>query len=439
MKQRDVLHAFIMVALLVLGRWAIIPWFYASILFFLTLSFKKEGFSFNIAALLLYLIPLELLGRILDASPFVPYEAGKYTTFVVLVYGLLRIKVKKGLWVFIALILTVPGIIMVKQEVWLTELIFNLLGLINMLLAALLFINIKLTAKEVKRLIKLALYPVLVLLFYLIIVSPDVNSVDYVLGALDELTADFGSNQVSTVLGYGIVLLGFLYLSKWKFSRVYLGDQVLLLIITLWSLLSFSRGGVFGALFALGAVIAMNFFSKTKEGSRKINPASIVGVILALFISFYVGNTISNGALLLRYQGETEGTLAGAKEKDLNQLTTGRLNIVMRDFDIWKSRPLLGVGVANAKEVGRDEYDNDAIPHVEMSRLLAEHGLSGLGIIMLIYFYPFILMMREKGQLKRNWMMVFLLLSLFTTLHAATRTMISPVLFGLAFININEE
>jgi O-antigen ligase len=204
-------------------------------------------------------------------------------------------------------------------------------------------------------------------------------------------------------------------------------------------LTSFSRGGVLGALVALIAVVGMNFISKTKHRQRKIKLSSILGVILVLAISFYVGNPISGGSLLLRYQGESRGTLLGSKEKDLNQLTTGRFEILIRDIDIWTKNPVLGVGVGNARVIGAEEYNNSKIPHVEPSRLLAEHGFLGLMIIFMIYCYPFILFRRQKSQLKRNWMIALLLLSLFSTLHAATRTMISPILFCLAFININEE
>ncbi len=437
--QRVIVHVFILFALLVLGRLGIIAWFYTAALYFLSRTFRKEDFSYNLVALLLYLIPLELLARILGATPFIPYEVGKYITFVILVYSLLRVRIRKGGWAFATLILVLPGAVMVNMQDPVKEIVFNLFGLINMLLGALLFLNIHITVAEVRKVIIQSLYPLLVLLFYLIIVSPDVRSVDYQLGALDDLTADFGSNQVSTVLGYGIMLFGLLFFSKWKFSKIYFLDQILLLTLTLWSLLSFSRGGVVGAFLSLGAVIALNLISKQRHNQRKIKLSSVFGIVIVLAISFYVGNTITGGSLLLRYQGESRGTLLGSKEKDLNQLTTGRFQILLRDIDIWSNNTVLGVGVGNARAVGREKYDNDKIPHLEPSRLLAEHGFFGLIIIVMVYIYPFILMMRQKGQLKRNWMIALLLLSLFSTLHAATRTMISPILFSLAFININEE
>lgn len=437
--QRVIVHVFILLALLVLGKWGIIIWFYTTVLYFLNRTLKKEDFSYSIVALLLYLIPIELLARVLQADPFIPYEVGKYITFSVLVYGLFRVRIRRGVWALVILLMVLPGVLMVSMEDPVKEIVFNLFGLINMLLGALLFLNIHITIEEVKKVIIQALYSILILLFYLIIVSPDVSSVNYELGALDELTADFGSNQVSTVLGYGIMLFGFLFFSKWKFSKVYFLDQVLFLTITLWSLLSFSRGGVLGALLALGAIVFMNLVSRERGRYRKIKLSSVFGIVLVLAISFYVGNTISGGTLLLRYQGETRGTLLGSKEKDLNQLTTGRLEIVLRDIDIWRRNPVVGVGVGNARVVGKEDYDNGKMPHVELSRLLAEHGILGLLIILMVYCYPFILMMRQKGQLKRNWMVALLLLGLFSTLHAATRTMISPILFGLAFVNINEE
>jgi hypothetical protein len=429
----------VLLALISVGRWAIIGWFYISIFYYLFNSFKKEQFVTSIVGLLLYLIPLELMGRVLNANPIIPYEGGKYITFLILIFCLARIKVKKGKWASFILILLLPGIIMVNLADPVKEIVFNLFGMINMALGVIIFSNIYLPKVDLKRIIVNSIYPVLVLLFYFIIKSPDLSSIDFELKANDDLTADFGSNQVSTVLGYGITLLGFLFLQRWKFTKILLLDQGILLLMILWSLLSFSRGGVVGAVLAIGGVLLMNFLSRTKQSRNKVRFGSVLVIAFSLAIGFYVGNEITGGLLLQRYQGESRGTILGSKEKDLNTLTTGRVNIFLRDMEIWSDYPVFGVGAGNARALGKEEYGNGKMAHVEVSRLLAEHGFLGLLIILMVYFYPFKILFKNKGQLKRGWMLTLLVLSLFSTLHAATRTMISPILFGLAFLNINED
>lgn len=438
MKQKSILHLFILLGLIIVGRFAVVIWFYAAIFFYLNKSFSKEGFSYNIAALFLYLIPLELLSRILGANPFVPYEAGKYVTFALLLFCLFRLRVKKGKWLLPVLLLLIPGLLMVNPQESGREIVFNLMGIVNMCLGAMVFSNMYISSSEVKQLVTNSIYSLLVLLFYLIILSPDLSSVSFDLAAVSDVTGDFGSNQASTVLGYGVVLFIFLFLRRWKFSGYYLLDQALLLLLALWSLLSFSRGGMIGALLAVLGILGVNVIRRRKDTGRKLKLSSVVVVTVALIGSFYLGNLITGGALLQRYQGETASTLRGTREKGLAILTTGRSEIFFRDVSIFSENPILGVGVGNAKVVGEEKYDNAKVPHIEVSRLIAEHGILGIAVIVMIFIYPFMLLSREKNMLKRNWMIALLIISLFSTMHAATRTMISPILFGLAFINIKD-
>jgi len=438
-KQKSILHLFILIGLIVIGRFAVIAWFYGAIFFYLNQSFDKKAFSYSIAALFLYLIPLELLSRILGADPFVPYEVGKYVTFAFLLYCLFRLRIRRGKWLLPILLLLIPGLLMVNPQESVKEIVFNLMGIVNMCLGAMVFSNMYISTPELKQLINNSIYSLLVLLFYLMIQSPDLSSVSFDLAAVSDVTGDFGSNQASTVLGYGIVLFAFLFLRRWKFSKLYLVDNGFLLLLALWSLLSFSRGGMIGAILAVLGLIAVNIIRKRKDSGRKLKPASLVIVVIGLVGSFYLGNLITGGALLQRYQGETASTLRGTRVKGLTILTTGRSEIFFRDMSIFSENPFLGVGVGNAKVIGEEEYDNPKVPHIEISRLMAEHGILGIAVIVMIFIYPFMLLSREKDMLKRNWMMAFLIVSLFSTMHSATRTMLSPILFGLAFINMKDS
>ena len=74
--------------------------------------------------------------------------------------------------------------------------------------------------------------------------------------------------------------------------------------------------------------------------------------------------------------------------------------------------------------------------HVELSRLLAEHGILGL-------FYFIILLVigwrvyQNKGNPKYTALLFSLyILALYTTFHAATRTFITPLLLSLSTVKI---
>ncbi len=152
--------------------------------------------------------------------------------------------------------------------------------------------------------------------------------------------------------------------------------------------------------------------------------------ILGLYIIFRVANNLTDGNLLLRYSGETQGTMLGSKEKTADVLVSGRLSILEEDFLLWLAHPLTGVGAASSRFL-RDRTQF-ALPHIELSRLLAEHGLFGL-----LFFIVLLTVFRKayKGLSNNANKGIFVSLvavALLTTFHAAMRTYLSPILFILA-------
>jgi hypothetical protein len=161
----------------------------------------------------------------------------------------------------------------------------------------------------------------------------------------------------------------------------------------------------------------------------------MIGIIIVfvLFGSFNYANSLTNGNLLLRYQGETQGTLVGSKEKDLDNIVTGRLKILEEDLDLWFKYPIFGVGV------GASTYLRDDVKlasHVELSRLLADHGIFGL--IYSILFFGMVFQYRSKVYSGNSILYILILFALLTTFHAAMRTFVTPlfvILGSLRFYN----
>jgi hypothetical protein len=152
--------------------------------------------------------------------------------------------------------------------------------------------------------------------------------------------------------------------------------------------------------------------------------------MLGLYIIFQVANQITDGNLLLRYSGETQGTMLGSKEKTADVLVSGRFTIIEDDLDLWFKHPVAGVGAASSRFLR--ERTQFVSPHIEFSRLLAEHGLLGL-----IYFIVLLTVFRKayKGLSKNVNKGLFIALftvALMTTFHAAMRTYLSPTFFILA-------
>jgi hypothetical protein len=141
---------------------------------------------------------------------------------------------------------------------------------------------------------------------------------------------------------------------------------------------------------------------------------------------------------LLRYQGETEGTYNYGAEKDFKKITSGRSLIFEEDLKLWYSYPVFGVGVGSSRYL-RGGTDAKVSSHIEMSRLLAEHGIFGL-----IYFIVLLGLGRDLWKMARTNSSKIIYFVLFfvgflTTFHAAMRTFVTPLLISLSAIGIHSN
>lgn len=409
--------------------------------FFLILSLRSIFFHNNLNSklsfLIVYLVSFELLARLAQTSPYIPYELGKYLMMLLLIIGILNGKSNYGKG-FILFILLIPALFYdFSGKVIESDIRFNLLGTINIGLSIWFFSKQKFTNYGLYQLLILLLLPLISVLSFIILKTPDFEKIDFSLSANFDTTGGFGSNQVATALGLGTLLSFYLWLINVSISTMRILDFILIFTFTIMGLLSFSRGGMIGG--AIGIVIVLLFsrnsnkISKDLKHIKRINKFIILGFLL-LITSFYLANSFTNGKLLLRYQGETEGTLSGTKEKSLNSVTTNRFSIFESDLNLFSKYGILGVG-AGASKYLRNEY-NLVSTHVESSRLLAEHGILGVFFIIIILGLFFDVYKRSYDNIYKSILFALLFLGWYTSFHAATRTYITPLLMGLGTIFI---
>lgn len=389
----------------------------------------------NLTLLLVYLAPFEIICRMANTSPIIPYELGKYLTFFLLLIGLINSKRIDGIGILIVLLL-LPGIVI---GWFLTNdyrlILFNVMGLINLGLGVAYF-GAQIwgdAARVISRICRLIAYPLLTALLFAFFRTPDYDEISFSLGANFDTTGGFGSNQVSTAFGLGLFLLFYLWFNSKPFSGLgqYM-DLVLAGFFFFQGLLTFSRGGVIGGV--LGMVILLIIQTKNKSSAlinTKIIRLALLGIPLIIGVAIFA-NQVTDGNLLLRYQGETQGTLSGAKAKDFNQLTTNRFSIFTGDLAIFMEEPLLGVGVNESRNLRKES--KGVVAHVELSRLLAEHGILGL-VIAIILAVKLFKQAPVQGNVKVI-LFIFFVVGLYTTFHAATRTFISPLLISLALVKV---
>ena len=120
----------------------------------------------------------------------------------------------------------------------------------------------------------------------------------------------------------------------------------------------------------------------------------------------------------------------------MNEFTTGRYNILKNDIDIWNDNFFFGTGIGQSPKF-RKNYEVDyVISHVEFSRLLAEHGVFGLLIVIVFLILIIKSISVRKDTLNKSFVIFCLTMSVLTTFHGAMRTGLSPILFGFAMMQI---
>ncbi len=425
------------------SKWPLIAWFYTLMGTSIFMLFYKPNQQSQIIFLLGYSLGIEVLARGIFAAPFIPDQVGKYLGVVLFLFGLLLggpIK-KQSVYGIFMLLLSIPALVVAADHSR-KAIVFNYFGPLTLFLGVMFCSKQILTFKDVKQLMRVVIYAILALACFTIYRASQFDRIEYSVSANYETGGGSITNQVSTLFGIAISLLFVMFLTKQNLFRFKVVDIALLSLFILRGLLTFSRGGMVSAFLAIMVVI---IFPKAKAAwqdaevrLRSFKMINVFGAALIIIIGFLVINSYTNNYLLYRYQGKTQRTIqTGFEEKrDLNEATSGRWKIFISDLQMFIDKPLLGVGVGEApKERVHYGFESGVLAHLEFSRLLAEHGIPGLVIAIMIYIIPFMQAYREPNNYRKSLMLLFLIMGLSTTFHSAMRTLSAPLLVAFAFIH----
>lgn len=424
-----------------MSPWFLIGWFYFVLISSAPGLIKRtEDHFIKFTGLIVYIISFELLGRISRASPFIPYEMGKYLLLLFLTSGII-IGYRRGSIGWLMLILLIPGMIIDESGlVGFKNVVANLFGPISVALAVVYFKDQVICDEDFKSLLRLVALPLVSVLAFVIIKTPDFEDVEFNLSANRVTSGGWGSNQVSTALGLGAFLAFLFWRNRWILSGYRWLDLITFLLFALRGLLTFSRGGMIGG--ALGVMVLLFYEARASDYKFTmnrffVNLVKVMPLVLLLILLFQYADRITEGNLVLRYKGETPGTIGGYKEKTLNVFTANRLNVFIDDLQLWGEHPLLGVGVGASYHLR--ESTRRVAAHVEMSRLLSEHGLLGLIYFTILLVLGFKVFRKAIGVTYGPILLAMFVLALFTTFHSAMRTFITPLLIGLSMLIATEH
>ena len=387
-----------------------------------------------------YICSFEVFGRMIQAYPYIPWEVSKYLIFLVSVLILLIFKFKINNYIgVILMLLLIPGVIIDKSNmVNLSISAYNLLGLIGMALLIIIINYEKINIDEFDMFIRLIWYSTVTLLVYVIIKTPDYSTIKFSLSAMHNTAGGFGSNQVATILGLGMFLSFYAWMNKLLFSGNHTLDGIFIGFFAYQGFLTFSRGGIFvGVLAMLGYFV---FLQKSETYNkliklRSLNPLFYFSFsIFILFFSYTLINNITDGTIGLRYLGETSSTLSGQRIKTLNTITTGRVDIIIADLNIWYDNFIFGVGVGGSKYFRASNVMN----HTELSRLLAEHGLFGLLFFLVLFYFPFKNYFDKSNNMCTEILLILFLIGISTSMHSSMRTFVTPLLISISMLRIKK-
>lgn len=388
----------------------------------------------------LYLIGYEMVYRMAGA-PY-SWELGKYVAIIILIAGLIISKRKYIPWPFILmLLLLIPAFFLAQNKdphQLRTMIMFNVSGPLSLVFAGLYFYQRPIFRSEYFHNLRFAILPAFTIIASLTLMA-GISEMQFTsVQSNADAAGGFGPNQVSTSLGWFILLVMLFKINGKVITPYAWMDWVLLFYLFLRALITFSRGGVMGAALALiGAIFVLFFaYNEFREKAARAFPFILLG--LAFFVGvFLYANSLTNNYLLYRYQGKDTQEILTGKKTSADSFLTGRDKLLMADFNTFLDHPVLGVGLGMGTSYRAKYYGSEIASHTEFTRFLAEHGLLGL-IFMVVgmLILPIMFFNNVKDPVTRCFFIALYLLSMFTMFHAAMRLAMPGVLFGAAFMRI---
>lgn len=405
-----------------------IPFYY--FLFVISISWiffnKKSAKHLDlIVTLFFYLMMYESVSRLLALDPFIPWELGKYLTILFVIFFIIKQKIKTSLLLILALILLV--FMLIKGVTW-KGFFFNATIFYALLFSQESLKNIKFTKAQLLRLFKTLLLPLYVFLGASFNQIQDFQNRQYELGS-NTIIDKIPSNQVATYMGLAFflsIIPIFMVKGlnrKWK---SFAAPGAFLMV----GLLSFSRGGIITAVIGLLVILLGNIIS----GRLNYLIYLLLFLVISIPVIFYI-NDVTDGNLFLRYKGETQGTLVGSKEKTLDSYTTGRVSIFLGDWETFKNNWLFGAEIGQSRHYRKETEIQQS--HVELSRVISEHGILGLIAFIVLIRNGFSIIQNnfESKQIK-YLMFAIWCIGFITTWHGATRTILPFIFMNIPLVHI---
>ncbi|WP_370003173.1 O-antigen ligase family protein, partial [Winogradskyella sp.] len=380
-----------------------------------------------------YLTGAEVIFRMTDAGLF--YESSKYFIIFYIIFGMFYNGVSnKGYPYFLFLICLVPSIIVASTNIGIDaslrkNVAFVLSGPVCLGISALYCYDKKITMNQILDILLYLALPIVTLTTYLFIYTPSIKDIITDTESNFAASGGFGPNQVSTVLGLGMFVFCVYYFLNSKSNLLKIVNIILFSLIAFRGIITFSRGGVITAILMIFAFLVV-VYSKSKRRQKNLIITSLISFVVISAFIWVVSSNQTNGLIEKRYTNQDKI----GREK--NDVSAGRLDLFMGELQGFIDEPFLGVGASGMKERRLISLGRVIATHNELSRLLSEHGILGIFMLLILIFKP--LDMRSTNRY--NYFFYAFLIFWFATInHSAMRIAAPGFIYALALLNIRYE
>lgn len=291
---------------------------------------------------------------------------------------------------------------------------FNLGGPFLLAISYIYFSNIKYNKFQLVNLLYSILYPIIITLIYVILKIGDYPDIKFTPQSNIYTSGEYGPNQMSIYLSLGFILsLSIFFLEKKEIFNTF-SLFTLSFSFIYQTILTFSRGGSFNAIFSLFAGILFPV-----KNNKIRNTIFMFLIFISVLLIVY---------LIPKLVLFTEGVI---EERYSDISTTGRDQIILADIKIFLDHPIFGVGPGRSKEYHTFYYKRTS-PHTEFSRLLAEHGIFGLISGLLLISLILDIVKNSTDSEDKSLKMMLITWSIITMLHSATRLAVTTFILGIS-------
>ena len=316
-----------------------------------------------------YIVGAEVIWRVCHAT--LSYESGKYSLIAVFGCGLLVMgSVRASTATLLYFVLLLPSAVLTMfdrgAEDVRQQLSFYLAGPLALTVATAFLTNVRITRQQLPRLLVALLGPLCGLGAITLFSTLSTANISFSTESNMVTSAGFGPNQVSSVLGLGVFVALFfaLIIPCLPSFRLVLTGAMLFLAVQ--SAMTFSRNGLYAAA-SSGLCVAI-FGLRLPGVWRRVVMGGFGLVLLGGLVIFPRLNRFTNGML---------------EERFAQTQATGRDELFWDDLRVFREHPLFGVGPGNVRDFRKTGATHWAA-HTEFSRMLAEHGVFGLGALVLL-------------------------------------------------------